>query len=740
MLGKIPATRLALIEKIVAHIAPRSTLGNKRYLSEFLRAYYRGVAEEDLRMRAPEVLAAAALEHLALGKRRPASQPLVKIVPARPGSSKLAAHRALVRIVTDDMPFLVDSLGIVFNQMNIAVHLIVHPVLNVIRDARGSLREISDERRAAATESWQMLEIDRPGDAARNAELLGRIEATLADVRAAVRDFKTMRARVQSVAANLDSARTAIAADEVAEARALLLWMEEQHFVFLGYRYYKLRRGAGHDVLQRDTASGLGILRGRISSERVSAPNVLRGKLRQQAREATLLVLTKANSVATVHRASYLDYVGVKSFDARGRVTGEHRFLGLWTSSVYHRTPSEVPLLRRKVDAVVEHFGLPAGSHDAKAVVNVIETFPRDELFQMTVGDLVRIVRGVVNLYERHQVRLFVRRDAYERFYSCLVYVPRDRYNTEVRNRIERIVRERFAGTHVETQVQISESTLARLHLLVRTAPGARAVQDFAPIEAAIAASAATWDDGLRAALVEARDEPAALELASRYAGAFPPAYRDDIEPQHALEDIADLEVVRQDAAALRLNLRLAAYQGKSTLHLKIIKAGEPIAISDILPMLENFGLRVTAERPYEIGHLQTSAWIQDFELQTHDAARLDLATVEPLFKEAFAATWRGAADNDGFNRLLLGAGLAAREILVLRAYGRYLLQTGAARSAAGASVSNAVPTRHRTGSPRAGGRTPRQFAPQVTRGRQEPGRRPHPAGLLDRSTSDAAY
>ena len=186
-------------------------------------------------------------------------------------------------------------------------------------------------------------------------------------------------------------------------------------------------------------------------------------------------MLTKANTTSTVHRGSYLDYVGVKTFDAPGEVTGEHRFLGLWTSSAYHKPPAEIPLLRRKLEAVIAHFGLPPQSHDAKSVVNVIETFPRDELFQTPVAELIPIVRGIVNLYERRRVRLFVRRDSYERFYSCLVYVPRDRYNTEVRERIERIVRERFGGTHVETQVQISDSMLARLHLLVRTPQGARA-------------------------------------------------------------------------------------------------------------------------------------------------------------------------------------------------------------------------------------------------------------------------
>ena len=253
------------------------------------------------------------------------------------------------------------------------------------------------------------------------------------------------------MANDLERARLPVPKSHASEARALLSWMHDGHFVFLGYRYYRLKRGRSRDALVRDAGSGLGILR-EAAGRKTPPPIVLTGHLRRQARVAELLVLTKANTASTVHRGSYLDYVGVKTFDAQGNVTGEHRFLGLWTSSAYHKPPAEIPLLRRKLEAVIAHFGLPAQSHDAKAVVNVIETFPRDELFQTPAAELIPIVRGIVNLYERRRVRLFVRRDSYERFYSCLVYVPRDRYNTEVRERIEaHRARRDSARTHVES-------------------------------------------------------------------------------------------------------------------------------------------------------------------------------------------------------------------------------------------------------------------------------------------------
>ncbi|HPF26960.1 MAG TPA: NAD-glutamate dehydrogenase [Steroidobacteraceae bacterium] len=681
MLGKIPAARVALIDAIIQAAQRLRRFKKSGVERDYLRNYFRGVSEHDLRAHTRESLAAAALKHLNLGRTRRRGQTLIQLDDGieRPEGSP---YRATVAIVTDDMPFLVDSLGIVLNQLNIAVHLIVHPVMDVRRGKSGRLLAIGAAGPDAMVESWQLIEIDRPRDDVAAAELVRRIRSTLADVHAAVKDFDALREQTLRVARELDASALPVARSDVAEARALLTWMEERHFVFLGYRYYRLRRGAKSDTLVRDRESGLGILRPSRVRNRKRDSKVLTNTLRDRAREKSLLVLTKANSISTVHRASYLDYVGVKTFDSRGRANGEHRFLGLWTSSAYHMSPRDIPLLRHKVQTIIAHFGLPAHSHDAKALANAIETYPRDELFQADTSDLIRILRGIVNLYERHQVRLFVRRDAYERFYSCLVFAPRDRYNTQVRERIEAIMRARFAGTHIESQVQISESALARLHLLVRTKPGASPVRDIAAIEQEIAAAATTWSDRLRAALLRDADESRGLELAQRYASAFSPAYQDDIEPAHALEDIEDLEALAVDAGRLRLNLYFPDLKQRAKngrlLNLKIIKSGSSIPISDVLPMLENFGLRVLAEHPYEVllqdGEL---ASVQDLELEMHDASDVDLERLEPMFKTAFRATWNGDSENDGFNRLLLAAGLELREVVVLRAYCRYLLQTG---------------------------------------------------------------
>ncbi|MGH8299068.1 MAG: NAD-glutamate dehydrogenase, partial [Steroidobacteraceae bacterium] len=390
LLRSIPPARLALIERIArARLAPGhgppAASGAALYREmrqRFLRAYFRGVGEEDLAERAPATLAGAARSHLELGWRRAPGETLVRIFNPDRQRDGFESPHTVVQIVTDDSPFLVDSVGIALGRAGLAMHLIIHPVLEVRRDARGRLAGLgANGGQPHQAESWELYEIDRQTDAAAIERLRRDIESTLTDVSLAVDDWPAMRKRVRALVADLERDPPPLATDEATEARQLLEWMEERHFVFLGYRYYRLERGAREDRLIPDARTGLGILRSRGAGSQPAA-TLLAGDVRARARERELLVLTKANSVSTVHRAEYLDYAGVKSFDGRGRVTGEHRFLGLWTSSAYHRSPRDIPVLRRKVDRVIQYFGLDPHGHDGKAVLNVLETYPRDELFQ----------------------------------------------------------------------------------------------------------------------------------------------------------------------------------------------------------------------------------------------------------------------------------------------------------------------------------------------------------------------
>jgi len=553
LLRSIPAARRALIERIVrARVAGSGRHGSSAVRRKFLRAYFRGVAEDDLAQRSPDALAGAALQQLKFASlARPAGTSLVKVFNPDPRRDGFESAHTLVMVATDDMPFLVDSLGIVFSRAEVAVHLIVHPVLAVRRDRRGILTDVRIERaHGALAESWQLYEIDRQTDATRIAELQQKLQVALRDVRLTVADWLPMRKQAHKLIMSLEKDPPPLPEAEVSEARRLLEWMEGRHFLFVGYRYYRLERGASSDRVVPERRTSLGILRDAEAGAR-SGPTALRGQLRARARDRELLILTKANSISSVHRATYLDYVGVKSFGARGEVSGEHRFLGLWTSNAYQLSPREIPVLRKKVERVIRHFALDPQSHDGKAVLHVLDTYPRDELFQAPIADLIRIARGVVNLYERRTVRLLARRDPWQRFYSLLIYVPRDRYNTEVRQRIEQLVLEGFGGSSIETQVQISDSNHARLHVVVRTDPEDRRKVHFAAIEKRIAQAATNWTDRLCTVLVAKHDEAAVLALAHRYRHAFPLAYEEDVAPADA------------DAAGIRLrHPREDAHQG----------------------------------------------------------------------------------------------------------------------------------------------------------------------------------
>jgi glutamate dehydrogenase len=677
MAGHIPAARQHLIDEISTIAGRRKPVSDRAARVAFVRAYYRGVDEEDLRTSTPEALAAAAIGHLAFGLRRSRGQPLVRVFEPDADRDGWTSERTVVEVVTDDMPFLVDSLVMVLNACGVAVHLMVHPVLRVRRDGRGRLQQILDADQSepkSFVESWQHIEVDPIGNRDRLEEVRQRILQVLADVRVSVADWPRMRGRALAIARELPQSRIPLPRAEVEEAQAFLEWLADNHFTFLGYREYRLERGRASDRLVAVKGSGLGLLRTGRGRPRPQ-PTELKGELQRRAREVAILTVTKANSISPVHRATYLDYVGIKTFDSRGRVVGEKRFIGLFTSSTYATHPSDIPMLRHKVRKVIDRIGVSPVSHDGKALVHVLDTFPRDELFQSSVAELDRIARGIVNLYERRRVRLFVRRDPFQRFFSCLLYVPRDRYNTQARGRIEQILREELGGTALETQVQISDSNLARLHTLVRTQTGGEPRIDVERIERRITAALRTWSDRLRHELQTRFAAERAFELARDFGEAFPVAYQEDVPAAAAIADIEELLALPGHATALGLQLRSGS--GKA-LHLRLYRRSAPLAMSDLLPLLENFDLRVLNERPYRVvpGN-GPECWIQDVEVTHAGGEQLDPAILGPRFEQAFFAVWDGRAESDGFNRLVTSASLDWRQSMVLRAVCRYLLQTG---------------------------------------------------------------
>ena len=677
--------RSRFLERVVE--AAVAAAGGKIALdvAAYIRQYYRNTALDDLKDREVADLAGAALSHLRLAMQRQTGTPCILVGnPAGHTEGWDSAH-TIVQIVTDDMPFLVDSTSMVLNRHGSYIHLTVHPVLAVRRDDQGRLIEVPLPDQAgsdARLESFMHLEIDRETAPDILRGIATELDRVLGDVRAACQDWGAMRGRAREICAELEGNPPPLDQEIVKESRELLEWMADDHFTFLGYREYELIQGEDADKLSAIPGTGLGILRRPAPKGATGGTTSLGGReIRRQARSRDLLIITKANTRATVHRNSYLDYVGVKRFDADGRVIGERRFLGLWTSAAYSRSPREIPLLRDKLRRVVAESGLRSDSHGGKALTHILDTYPRDELFQSSLEELSRISAGIYSLQERQRTKLFVRRDAFRRFFSCMVFVPRDRYNTQVRERIQEILLDAFRGVSIESAVEMSESSLARVHFIVRTPQGTVPRVHAGAVERRIADAVRTWADYLRDELVDRFGEEEGLALLREYAEVFPAAYLEDVTPREATFDIERLEAIKSAPRRLRMSLYRPAGFTEERVRFKLFHAGEPLPLSEILPMLENMGLRVISERPYRVrptaGGVVKQVWIQDFEMCTADGHAIDPVKVNELFQDAFEQAWSGRVENDGFNRLILKAGLDWRQASLLRALCRYLLQTG---------------------------------------------------------------
>ncbi|MGW3162901.1 NAD-glutamate dehydrogenase [Streptomyces sp. NPDC001142] len=691
----------------------------------YLQRYYLHTAPEDISGRDPVDVFGAAASHYRLAEVRPQGTANVRVhTPTVEENGWMSSH-SVVEVVTDDMPFLVDSVTNELSRQGRGIHVVIHPQVVVRRDVTGKLIEVLSEgnglqatpqgrkdakpaKGAKATkgtgakgakgtelphdalvESWIHVEIDRETDRSDLQQIAADLLRVLSDVREAVEDWEKMRDAALRIADDLPAEPLDDLADEeVNEARELLRWLAADHFTFLGYREYELKET---DALAAVPGTGLGILRSdphhSVDEAHPVSPSFdrLPADVRAKARERKLLVLTKANSRATVHRPSYLDYVGVKKFDAEGNVIGERRFLGLFSSAAYTESVRRVPVIRRKVAEVLDGAGFSPNSHDGRDLLQILETYPRDDLFQTPVDQLRSVVTSVLYLQERRRLRLYLRQDEYGRYYSAIVYLPRDRYTTGVRLRLIDILKEELGGTSVDFTAWNTESILSRLHFVVRVAPGTE-LPDLTDaeadrIEARLVEAARSWADGFQEALTAECGEERAAELLRQYGRAFTEGYKADHSPRAAVADLVHLEALKKDEKDFALSLYEPVGAAPGERRFKIYRTGEQVSLSAVLPALQRLGVEVVDERPYELRCAdRTHAWIYDFGLrmpQTNGTGAYLADDARDRFQDAFAAVWTGAAENDGFNALVLGAGLTWRQAMVLRAYAKYLRQAG---------------------------------------------------------------
>jgi glutamate dehydrogenase len=655
--------------------------------ADFVRTYYANVPPADIAGMDTETLFASAESYLRFVQKRLPGESLIRVFNPRERDHGWNSSHTVIEIATEDMPFLVDSVTAELNYQGLTVHLVIHPIFQVTRTAAGTMKNCATRAAdGARAESFMHFEVNELTDPKTLANLTGRLEQVLQDVSASVQDWKDMHGLVADVLADLDTRPKKIAKAEIEETRAFVEWMLDDHFTFLGYREYN-HVGTGAKQKLKAQPGGLGLLRDpdREIFENWADDAPLPDEVRSFIRQPQLVMITKANQRATVHRRVHMDVVSVKKFDASGKVTGERMIVGLFTSTAYSVSPSRIPILRRKITKTMDDAGFPSSSHDSKALAHILETYPRDELLQINEGLLLEHALGILHLQERQRTALFVREDPFRRYVTGLVFVPRDCYDTELRENVAEILEAAFDGSCVAFFPEFGmESVLARILFVIKTGRGRIPTYQVKEIEEALREATRSWEDRLRDALVDTRGEEVGLVMFQRYGHAFTAAYRDRYDPAAAVTDIASIDAVRI-SEGLQLNLYRPDGDAARTVHLKLYHADRALPLSDVIPMLENMGLKVIGEEPfaveYQYGDGSGTVWVHDFQMESRAGAEIDLATVRGSFHDGFARVCNQSVANDGFNNLILGAGLEWREILVLRAYCKFLLQSRIAYS-----------------------------------------------------------
>ncbi|WP_315926067.1 NAD-glutamate dehydrogenase [Mesorhizobium sp. SP-1A] len=631
---------------------------------------------------AADLARAAELAEAAVARHRHGESVIAVEADARVSSQ--GRPLAVITVVNDNMPFLFDSILGEVTESAGEPTLVAHPVITVRRDRTGAVAEILGDgghpREDAAHERLSVVQIHTGRMREQQArELAARLAKVLTQVHAAVADWKPMLARLDQAISDFRYAPIPLDKKNVAEAIAFLEWLRDDNFTFLGMREFKYVGGEKSGTLELADKPGLGILTDpdvlvlRRGTEAVTTTPEIRAFLHGPEP----LIVTKANAKSSVHRRAYLDYVGVKTYDQKGKLAGELRIVGLFTSTAYTRSVAKIPYLRSKAEAVIAKSGFSPNDHSGKALINVLESYPRDELFQVPVPILRKHAEAILGLIERPRVRALVRADQFDRFVSVLVFIPRDRYDSVVREKVGAYLKTVFQGRLSAYYPAFPEGGLARVHFIIGRSGGKTPRIEPAAIEAAIRDIVRTWEDALAEAVEVSGSDPALKRIAAR----FPESYRDSFSPAVALVDAGRVGALSA-ASPILIDYYRDAGQTPEQASLKIYHHGSPVALSRRVPVLENMGFRVISERTFEIdGEDGGKVFIHDMELENAYGRPVDLSDGGALFNDAFMAVWRGDSDNDGYNALAQTAGLWSHEILILRAYGRYLQQAGIPQS-----------------------------------------------------------
>ncbi|MBN7769567.1 NAD-glutamate dehydrogenase [Marinobacter daepoensis] len=672
------ASKDQFFEQLADAFSEKIAKTEAKKIADFARQHYAHIPLEELVSRRFSDTYGAILAAWQFLQKRSADETPVSVFNPDLESDGWQSTHSVIFILHPNIPFLIDSLRMAINQREIGTHSIQHSILRVDRDSAGKLKKLHTTKKSAAAsyEAFIVLEIDRHSDPEDLRDLEQTLQQVLHEVRIAVGDFPVVKDKVSEIAKELDATTAGISEEGKEEARAFLSWLVEDHFTFLGYDEYDFVKDKQGMAVRRVENSELGILR--VNNERPDRVriNELPQRTRNEmTRSDDIFIFAKSAQRSRVHRPAYPDYIAVKKFNSKGEVVGERRFLGLYTARVYNERPDEIPLLRRKFQAVMKRSGFLTDDYAGKELEQILTLYPRDELFQIETDELLRVVKSILYIQERRRIELFMREDVYGQFVTCLAFFPRDIYNTELRLKVEQVLLDRLDAEDIEFVTHFSESVLARVQFTIRVPQVENRQLPLAEIRDKVIELAQSWRDGLYDALSEAYGEEQGNEFYRVWAGGFPASYTDMFSPRRAAIDLEHITAsARNDDLAM--SFYRALEEEESVLHFKLFYPDEPLPLSDVMPIFDNLGFRVIGEHPFEvIDRTGKTVWIHDFTLQSHSGNVVDIHRIRPIFEELFRRVWHGEAENDAFNRLLLSSYMSWREIALLRTFARYMRQ-----------------------------------------------------------------
>lgn len=677
--------RLEIVDRLVSHVIERLPKDEAPLIKQFIRQYYLSVPSEDLTSKGILDLYGAILSHWHYIASRKKGEIRVRAYNPHLEQHGWQSTHTVIEIAFDDMPFLVDSVTMVLNSMGLNIHLIIHMgSIRLRRDSSGKVIEVLDHTVKDETvypEAAIYIEIDRQSDPKMLDKIEENIRKVLKDVNTVVSDWPKMQEEALKALAEIKTYNNLVDKDMLQETIDFIQWLIEDHYTFMGYLEYKLE-GSGEDAtLRMIEKTGLGIMKDPPLDIKIRPLSDMPQAARDHIYSNEILMTGKTNIRSTVHRPAYIDFVAIKLFNSDGKIIGQKIFYGLYTAVAYNSSPRQIPYLRRKVKIVLEKAGFVPKSHDDRALLNILETLPRDDLIQASVDEILTLSTGILHLLERQRIRLFVRRDIFGYFISCLVFVPRDTYSSYLRQKFQDILMRAFQAEEVEFTTRFSESSLARIHFVIRVNPKRELEYDVTSIEKKLIEAGRTWREELLTALVEHYGEEQGNEFFKIYGDTFPAGYREAFSARVAVVDIEYFDTLTEEKP-LGMSLYRNVEDTADTVRFKLYRMKATIPLSDVVPILERMGLRIISERPYEILLKDNvTIWINDYRMVHPKEDFFDIEEVREIFQDAFDQVWRGLAENDAFNKLVLGAKLNWREISVIRAYAKYLWQTGFAFS-----------------------------------------------------------